>query len=306
MNKRMLIIGSSGFIGRNLLRILHGSESFAVSTLNRRSEPSLWADAGTTIEWRYEQIRESVTTAAPDVIVHLAEARSHTADVSGMKSTIEQNVLPAVAIIEAAQSCGTRPRIIYLDSGLSYGDNASPYVESMQPRPMNAYALGKLYVASLLQMAARMGNISYTILRASVVYGPEQDPDMFIPALITRLLTGKPMEMTAGDQTRDFLFVEDLIRAIVLSASSDKCCDEILNVGSGRSVAIRDVAFMIAQVLGKGRESLLLGRKQRHEHEPVDYRFDISKIKRLLGWTPAIDLHAGIERTVEWFRKQAT
>jgi nucleoside-diphosphate-sugar epimerase len=306
VTRRVLIVGSSGFIGRHLLRALRTTDSFAVSTLNRKKKSRNASGADVVVEWEAGAIQDAILAVEPDIIVHLAEARSRCFAIAGVLGSMEQNVVPAVAIVEAASRCRPRPRIIYLDTGLSYGDNPRPYSEWMEPRPMNGYALSKHYVVSLLQMAARTTQVDHTVLKVSVVYGPEQSADMLIPSLIVNLLRGIPFEMTSGDQTRDFLFVEDLVRAIILAASSDSCCNEILNVASGQSWSIRQVARLVAHAVGKSEELLLFGRKSRPAHEPTDYRFDISKIRRILGWVPTVGLEEGVLQTVDWFMKRAS
>jgi nucleoside-diphosphate-sugar epimerase len=178
MKRRILVIGSSGFIGRHLLRALRGSDTFEVLTLNRRSDSRSGKGADLAVEWVPASIQDAILEVTPRLIIHLAEARSRTFGLSGVLASVQQNVAPAVAIVEAACRCEPHPRIIYLDSGLSYGDNPSPYLESMEPRPMNGYTLGKQCVVSLLQMAARTAQVDHTVLRASVVYGPEQSTDI--------------------------------------------------------------------------------------------------------------------------------
>jgi UDP-glucose 4-epimerase len=301
---RIALLGSAGFIGRHVVEALRDGRGHRVVAIDRSAERGSTVGTDHFIEWTPDAIREAVLAAAPRLIIHLAESTARAPGIEAVHAVIRQNLVPAAAVVEAASRCGQPPRIIYLDTGLSYGDNPGPYVETMAPRPANAYALGKLWVVSLLQMASRTAGVDFTILRVSVAYGPGQRPAMFIPSLISSLLRDEPFEMTSGEQLRDFVHVDDLTRAIVAAAESEAARNEILNVASGQPVLIRDAALRIARAAGKSESLLRFGAKAATPDDPTDYRFDISRARRVLGWRPSVDFDDGIRSTLAWYRER--
>lgn len=120
---------------------------------------------------------------------------------------------------------------------------------------------------------------------------------MFLPDLIITLSKGRSFRMTAGFQKRDFLFIDDLVEAIIAGLTRDCVPYDILNIGSGESVLLRDVALKVARLL-KAENLLELGVVPYRENEIMDYSVDISKVKRVLGWEPKTEFDAGIVKTI--------
>jgi nucleoside-diphosphate-sugar epimerase len=139
-----------------------------------------------------------------------------------------------------------------------------------------------------------------TCLRPFNAYGPWQTPDRIIPELILKALRGEDFDMTDGRQTREFNYVEDLASAFVLAATAPGIDGEVINVGCGEEVSIRDVVVKVLALMGdpvKPRIGAL-------EHRPTEiWRMycDNTKARERLGWSPEFSLDRGLEATIEWF-----
>ena len=139
-----------------------------------------------------------------------------------------------------------------------------------------------------------------TTLRLALTYGPAQSETFFIPALIRACFDGWPFEMTQGDQTRDYLFVDDVIDALVQAAVSPDVAGQILNVGSGHEYRIADVAALIVSLTG-GTAELRKGRLPAGT-DPIRLACDSTRIQKLLGWDARTSMAAGLEQTIAWYR----
>lgn len=190
-----------------------------------------------------------------------------------------------------------RPRLaLLLSSGEVYGAVPVPYREDGPIAPMTPYALAKRRAEEIVLGYAARGHV----VRAGVVYGPGQRGPMFIPSLVEALLRGEPFAMTAGEQTRDFIHVEDLVALLVRVLETN--APPIVNAGLGREVEVRSVARSVARLIGEltGREvgsCLRLGALPYRDDEPMRYAL-CNALALLLGWEPGRDLERGLAELV--------
>ncbi|NLW34545.1 MAG: NAD-dependent epimerase/dehydratase family protein, partial [Syntrophorhabdus aromaticivorans] len=138
------------------------------------------------------------------------------------------------------------------------------------------------------------------VLRPTLAYGPGQGTDMFMPSLIRSLVEERSFVMTPGEQTRDFLYITDLVDALIKTSVAQGVQGEIINIGSGTPVRLLDLVAMVEGMLDKKGLVRIGGRDYRPD-EIMDYHVDTSKVKRLIGWEPRISLEEGIKLTIESF-----
>jgi nucleoside-diphosphate-sugar epimerase len=134
------------------------------------------------------------------------------------------------------------------------------------------------------------------------LYGPHEPPQRLVPSVIRALLAGEPAECSSGEQRRDFLYVEDVADALV--AITESGVTGPVNVGSGVSIAVRDLVARIAEEQG-GAASIRWGVRPAAEGEPPLVVADVGRLRREVGWQPRWDLKAGLRRTVQWWADQA-
>lgn len=185
-----------------------------------------------------------------------------------------------------------------------YGGNPAPFTEDMRPDPAGFYALSKHFGEELVRYFGGVHKLSWLILRIGILYGPAQNPGMFIPSLVTSLLRGESFEMTEGRQVRDFIYIDDVTDAVVRSLAQRTVCG-VFNIGSGTAYSMRDTAETIQRLVGA--EGLLRpGARAYRTDEVWDYRLDITRTRKVLGWVPAVAFEDGLRRTIEYYRHRGT
>lgn len=299
-SRRVIVTGAGGFIGWHLARRL-STLGAHVSAVGKRP-----ADATDDCEWfdldlaDFDAVERFVLGEQPEFIIHLAARANRANTPEAVHVAYRSVLLPALHVAFAAQSLTHRPRMIFFGSCDEYGDNPSPWNEEQPAKPLTPYALAKAAVThTLLEMSAH-SNLRVTVVRPSVVYGPGQRPTMFIPEAMQALLSGKVFEMTTGEQTRDFVFVDDVIEAVLRIADTSETEGEVINVASGNSLMIRDIATSIARHCN-AEHLLRIGVKPLRESEVGSYAVSIDKLKRLLDWTPPTTLEEGLMQTLKFF-----
>lgn len=287
--------GSSGFIGTSLKKRLEEENDFQVYGISRSSTVTPNTFKGDLTDGLF--ITRVIKEVRPDYIVHLAGSRLRTSDFASHKSLINDNVLTTFNLLESISRISSIKRIIVLGTAEEYGNGPVPCSEDQRESPVSGYSFSKVCCSHLCADFHRSNGTPLLYFRPTVCYGPGQANDMFLPDLIITLSKGRSFRMTAGFQKRDFLFIDDLVEAIIAGLTRDSVPYDILNIGSGKSVLLRDVALKVARLLNA--ENLLeLGAVPYRENEIMDYSVDISKVKKVLGWEPKTEFDAGIVKTI--------
>ncbi len=294
--RRVLVTGGGGFIGRHLIPALV-SRGAEVTTASRTANgcPGL---IHFSVDLRDTEACElAVAAARPEIIYHLAASRQRTPDVRLLREAVEANLFATVNLFSAATRLTALQTVVVLGSGEEYGTDHTPaFTEAMREAPISIYSLSKLYSTHFAQFMNRTHKIPCVVLRPSLAYGPGQDADMFLPALIEALTAAQPFRMTSGQQTRDFIYISDVVDAL-LRASACKV-GQILNIGSGVPTSIAEAATKVARLLG--REHLVqLGTLEYRTAEIMNSFMDNSNACRVLGWKPCVSLDEGLAITVQ-------
>ena len=232
-----------------------------------------------------------------DYVFHQAAISSVPKSIENPLATNETNVTGTLNVLMAARDSGVK-KIIYASSTAVYGDTPTlPQREKMMPNPQSPYAVTKLigeYYCQVFQMVYGLPAIS---LRYFNVYGPRQDPNSeyaaAIPRFIKRLSEGKPPIIFGdGEQTRDFVFVSDVVRANILAAESD--ATGVFNIGQGRRVTINELARLVSRIMNKDVGIVHQGARVADIRHSLA---DISKA-RLFSYEPQYDLEKGLKETI--------
>lgn len=301
-NARAFVTGASGFIGRHLLAALT-SRGAAISALQHEQ------DAGTEREKTHVGdlsdaifVKRALATSAPDFIFHLAAFKERSARIADFNRALETNLIGSLNLFSAAATLPSLKAIIVLGTAEEYGPNNSPFIETMREHPVSAYSYSKQCMTNLCEILHHLHGLPIVVLRPTIAYGPGQSTDMFLPALIRSLLSNRPFPMTAGRQTRDFVYVSDVVNAILIAATQPGAAGHILNVGSGRPITIENLARKVAAITGNAG-LLQLGKLPYRQGEVMDYSVDLAKTCSILGWSPQIDFTQGLAATIDHFRK---
>lgn len=298
----VLVTGASGFVGSHVCAALKVT-GVQLSCLSR-TLPT----AGTTGFYALDlldaaAVGKLLAELQPDCVIHLAALRHRGVGPSDFRATFDTNVRSAWNVIEACQSLPHFKRFVFLGSCDEYGRSKPPYVETQQAEPTSAYGLSKLAITQVLAGLHANYGFPAVVLRPTVIYGPGQGDDMFIPALIQTLLAGKSFSMTKGEQTRDFIYISDVVDAVLKATHADACIDGgVINLGAGHSYSVKDVVDTVLREIGTASsKQVQFGALPYRYHEAMYYAASIERAAALLDWRPMVGLQEGLRATIDHF-----
>jgi UDP-glucose 4-epimerase len=304
-----LVTGGAGFIGGHLVARLV-EEGWRVRVLDDFSsgrEENL-ANAAERAELirgdicDADTVRRAVTGV--EVVFHQAAIPSVPRSVAEPLRTNQVNVGGTLELLEAARSAGVR-RLVFAASSSAYGDTPElPKVESMPATPRSPYALQKYTGEQYCRLYREQYGLETVALRYFNVYGPRQDPASeyaaVVPRFVTACLEGRPVTVFGdGEQTRDFTFVGDVATANLLAADSAAAPGQVVNVAGGTRISLNRLLSEIRDITGSASPATHLDARAGDVRDSLA---DLSLAEAALGYKPAVDLRAGLERTVESFR----
>lgn len=289
--KKVLVTGGSGFVGTHLIKRLEmlKAEVYAVdkSSNNDKVVSLDITDFG--------KVNELLDKVKPDYIFHLAAVMSKADKDRDMVMKVNYD-----ATKNLLDSYGSYGRFVYISTSEFYYGNVPPFREDMNLSPITPYSESKLLCENYCNNLIAQGK-PIVIVRPPIVYGPGQGFGMFIPTLVITCLSNEEFRMTKGEQTRDFIFVDDLVDALVQALSSDSAVGQTINVGTGNPTRLMEVV-RIVQKLTQSKSNIQLGAIPYKDNEAMEYYHDISKARRLLGWSPRFSLKDGLKLTAESYK----
>lgn len=302
---KILVTGGAGFIGSHLVDALVAAGHAVVVVDNLRTGKREQVNPQASFEnvdIAKPALVDAVSQHQPEVIFHLAAQGDVRYSVSHPVPDAEINILGSVNLLHAARQCRVR-RIIFASSGGAiYGDTeARPTPETCPAAPASPYGIGKLTVEHYLRVYRQFG-LSTISLRFANVYGPRQraDGEAGVVAIFTdRFLRGMPAVINGdGRQTRDFVYVGDVVAANLKALES--AAEGEFNIGTGREIAISELAEMIRRQAGRGGFTHGPAKPGEQQTSCLDNR----RAQKTLGWRLQTPLEEGIAKTVAWFREQ--
>ncbi len=324
---KWLITGGCGFIGTGLIRELlaeggHSVRVFDSLLVGSRDDLSLVAEftegdgaaPGAMKDSGVELIVGDICDAdaclgaveGADVILHLAANTGVGPSVEDPRLDCVTNVMGTFNMLEAARTHGVG-RFIFASSGAPLGEVVPPIHEEMAPHPVSPYGASKLAGEAYCSAYKRTFRIDTVALRFGNVYGPGSVHKASVVAKFIKLaLDGKPWEIYGtGGQTRDFIYLGDLLNAVRLAATKDGVGGEAFQIATNRETTVLEVAEMLADTMeeaGHPRPTITHGEKRLGD---VDRNFsDTTKARERLGWTPKMELKEGLRKTVAFFTEK--
>lgn len=301
--KRILITGGAGFIGSNLAHRLCGSNDVIV--LDNLSLGRMENLKGADVEF----IKDDITALHSidgvgdlDIIFHLAAIPGVQQSIDDPLGTVNINVMGTLNMLEFARRHDAT--FIFASTCAIYGTNmALPLREDSNPAPLSPYASGKLACEYFIKNYNEIYGLQTCAFRMFSVYGPRQDPHSPYAAVVPRFIKAclsntPPVIYGDGTQTRDFVYVKDVTRALEMAASIG--AEGVMNIGTGREYSVIELLDIIKKVTGYNGNVRF---EPPRSGEALRSRADISRIKKALGWQPEYTLDMGIRETVEWFRR---
>lgn len=308
MAKNILITGATGFIGANLAREFV-SRNFTVNALIRKAS-NMWrfADIKDKIIVHTADLNDSKRLAAvvhginPKYIFHLATYGAYPRIETNEKTILETNLIGTSNLLKSTLDI---PYRCFINTGSSseYGIKNKAMKESDALEPNTLYGATKAAATMLCQNYARQYKKPIITLRPFSVYGYYEESFRLIPEVIISCIKQKDVDLSSGEQKRDFIFIEDMIEAYMKAMEKPSASGLVFNVGSGRDITVKEVAGLIHKLM-KSKNKLLFGKKNKASFETdVRWKADIKSIKKTLGWEPKTNLVEGLTKTIEWFKK---
>lgn len=302
--KNILITGAAGFVGSNLLRrLVHTGADLHIIT---RESSNLWRirDIITNVKkyntdlTNYDEVKTVLHDITPDIIYHLATYGGSPRQ-DKFRQIIESNFFGTVNLINACKETGFD---LFVNTGSSseYGIKLSSMIENDVPEPRNNYGISKIASTMYCQSVAFTEKLPVVTLRLFSPYGDYEDPVRLIPSVILSCLRGKNPEISSRDFVRDYIYIDDVIDVYERISDSDTIPGHIFNVGSGKQHSVGEIVDTIISITGN-HVTPELGLPQRWLNEPKFWQADISKITKILNWTPKYDLTSGLTKSVKWF-----
>ena len=305
---KVLVTGGAGFIGSNLAAVLltRGETVRVLDNFSTGRRENLEGLDKSGLEVVEGDLRDPCVVKDAlrniDLVFHEAAFVSAPLSLREPRTCYEINVRGTENLLEAAQQAGVR-RIVLASSAAIYGDSTQfPLDEESRLQPLSPYAASKAINEISAGMYTRSFNLEVVALRYFNVYGPKQSLESeyaaAIPIFIRQLMDGKPITIYGdGEQTRDLVFIEDVVQANLLAASSKKAAGEYFNVCSGQEISMLQLVQILQEITGH-RSDLRFEAARPGDILRSTGRPD--KARSLLGFLPKVALRAGLKRTLDW------
>lgn len=312
--KTVLITGGLGFVGTNIASYFYTHTNYRLKIFDRPLAPHLLRvhpvmKLGKRVTFVPGDLLQKSTIAHAvkdsDYIIHLA-ARTHAREsLADPTNVFETNVMGTAYFLEDAKKYGVR-RFIQFSSCEVYGNHIRGIRmdESHPLRPVTPYAASKVAGDRLAYAYWESYGLPVVIVRPFNMYGPYQTPDKMIPLFIKRLLANETVLLNNGGRSkRDFISVFDVASAVLrlMTAPEQDVCGQVYNIGLGRETSVKDVAYLIADLLHKPVS--LIQPQENNVTETMDNKGISKKVEKSLRWKPAYSFRHGLKETVSWYLK---
>lgn len=292
-NKKVLVVGGNGYLGSFLVKALQkeGANVF-VASLDCETIANNYQLNITD----FEAVKNVLQEIQPDIVYHLAANISRNRDFGIFEGMSKINVQGTLNVLRALTNTGAH--FIFTSTSEVYGNNDSPFHEKQFPKPVSPYSLTKYNAEMLIQTYGENHQQKYTNLRVFNFYGENMPQQFFIPQMIQSLKKGEDFLMTKGEQVRDFLYVGDVVKAMILTAKNTNSFGETFNVCSGLGTQLAELATEVNKKM-ETEAKIVLGALPYRENEVWEMIGDNSKIKNCIGFEPTTSLEQGMQKVID-------
>lgn len=300
--KKILIVGGTGFIGRHLAQRCLKNTPF-VTCLGLSAEKSFSKD----MEFIRADISDKKQLQAVlrdktfDYVFNLGGYIDHTAYFRGGRRLIESHFVGLMNLIDCLNRDALKG-FVQIGSSDEYGNAPAPQKEHVREAPISPYSFAKTAASHFIQTLSNIEGFPGVVLRLFLVYGPGQDEKRFLPQIITAFLKNESVETTEGRQLRDFCYIDDVIDGIIRASVMEEAKGKIINIASGIPICIRDMINKAADLIGKGRA--VFGARPYRQGENMELFADINAARTTLRWSPSVSVDEGLRKTIEYYKNK--
>ena len=299
--KRLLVIGGTGFIGYHIIKEAKKRKWKITSISLKKPKKKRFHKKVKykKIDIRKFNLLKKKITEDFDFVVN-AGGYGNNPDFGNTGKKLFKSHLIGVTNLVKFFSKKKIKKFIQIGSSAEYGNAISPQSEDSSCSPQTPYALAKFSCTNFLQSICRAIGFPVTILRLFLVYGPSQDKNRILPQIISNCLINKKFPVTKGEQYCDFCFIDDVVNGVFKSFSSSKTNGEILNIGSGKPIRIKNIVNLVCKLIGKGKPQY--GKLKYKKGINMELFPNIKKAKLKIGWFPKVTLAKGLSLTIKSYR----
>lgn len=308
---KVLVTGGAGAIGSNLVRqlVAWGSKVVAIDDFSAGQRQNL-GEVENQIEFIEGDIRQDDVLGRafankPDLVFHLAAFFANQNSVEFPEQDLATNGMGTLQLCRWATEVGSR-RLIFASSSCVYGMAAGAISESAPLDPHTPYAITKILGEQYVRFYGQYFGLDTVVLRLFNSFGPGEMPGRYrnvIPNFINRALQGEPLALTGtGEETRDFTFVGDTVRGMLLAGALPEAVGQTFNLGTGKETRIVDLALAVNEITGSNGG--LVHHPPRSWDRISRRCAQIGKARKMIGYEPEVDLREGLEITYRWLLEQ--
>jgi len=305
-NTRILITGGQGFIGSHLARYLRDKGFKHIYSASRTTPVE--QSNNDSINYYAVDLRKSnevdrlMQTIEPQVVYHFAADARPSRDIRDLQDMMDSNVNSLTNML----SCIVKNHInivsfVYAGSCEEYGLHRPPFTENMVTDPISIYSGTKAASSALAKMFYNLFDLPIVTVRPSLVYGPGQSLRFFIPQMIDKVMANETFQMTFGEQTRDFIYIEDVLEGFMKVAGSPALAGEVVNLSYGSSIEIKEIVKIMIEITGS-KSVVQFGAIPYRHNEIMSYEVSNDKLTLATGWLPVVSIVEGLSKMISYKR----
>jgi UDP-glucose 4-epimerase len=305
---KILITGGAGFIGSHLVEklLIKNNEILIIDNLMTGKKENLSFEGNYELfidDLGSEKSLNKIIEFNPDVCFHLAAQASVVISVSNPALDFDHNILQPILLLKTLLKTDCKKFVFSSSGGTIFGEpvNVPTSEEDYAGEPQSPYGVAKKRLNELIQIITKDTNMSYSILNFSNVFGPRQDPHGeagVISIFSHKFLSNEgPIIYGDGNQTRDYVYVLDVVEAMILSSRSED--NLFLNIGTGVETSVNQLVEIMKDKFNSDIEPIY---QDAREGELLRSVLNNSKALETIGWKPVYDLNAGMEKVVDWLK----
>ncbi len=292
---KILILGSEGFVGHNLVKALSKNHEIFCADLISNSDHKNYKQFDITDSSSVDQIVRDV-----DVVIDLA-AHSLVSSLDGSVQNAKVNIIGLLNVLESCRKNDIKKIIFTSASSMIGAPNSEQVSEDHPAFPKTAYGITKLASEHYLRLYNELYGVNFVVFRFFNIYGPYQKNGL-IPTLYNRIKNGESlMVFGKGDQIRDYVFIEDIVHFFEEAVSSDIGNNQIFNMGTGKGSTISDIIEILSKTL---QISPTIENKSERPGEIGNFVSDTTKLNSVFGKIPSTSVAIGIQKTAEWLKQR--
>ncbi len=307
MGMKVLVTGGAGFIGSHLVDRLvqEGNQVIVIDNLTSGKRKQVNKKAQFyKMDIRSKRIERVFRKERPLIVVHLAAQMNVRLSTEDPVFDADVNILGTLNLLEHAVKHGVRKVSFASSGGAVYGEQeVFPAAESHRTDPLSPYGISKLAGEKYLTYYTNTTGLRHVVLRFGNVYGPRQEPEgeAGVVAIFSKLMLegGQPIINGTGKQTRDFVYVDDVVESLMVTLKED--IQGTFNVGTGQEATVNECYRIIKELTNSSCKDLYGAAKKGEQFRSV---LDVMKLREGFDWDPQVSLPEGLKMTVEFFKAQ--